>query len=270
MGTKPRDLWRVVVRPEIKDRAILLICCLVVLAAPARTGRACTPESYFLFRSEAQVRLDSLNAQPTHENALERLILMHNLAFHKNKQQREKAEKLLKKQFPKKQRSPIISAYAGSLKMIKVSHRTTGSKVIRTLNPLTKSPYAEGREGYRQISGAVAQDTASTVLRILRATAAAESAEHLHELSDSARIDLEWLQTHKKASDSVWMFLIHLNWAKYHSKLAKRNQSDVDRTEAARHAELALSFACTPVYRLWADEWQSRIRDLRTTDSGRR
>jgi hypothetical protein len=235
---------------------------LVVLA---ECGVACEPESYFLFRSEAQNRLDSLNVHSSSENAFERLVLMHNLAFHKDKQLRERAEKLLEKEFPKKSRTPIVRAYAGSLKMIRVSQRTTGSKVIRTINPLTKSPYAEGREGFKQISEAVGSDTSNPILRILRATAAAESAEHLNELFDSARIDLEWLQAHKEPTDSVCQFLIYLNWAKYYYKMAKMNPGESDVITAERHIKIATAYACTPVYREWANEWRSKIDALRET-----
>jgi hypothetical protein len=236
----------------------------------AQSGAACTPESFFLFRAEAKQRLDSLNARPTDGNLLERIILMHNLAFHRDKPQRENAEKLLEKYFPKEGRSPMVKAYAGSLKMIKVSHRTGGSKLIRTLSPFTKSPHSEAREGYRQISGAVTLDSSNSVLRLLRATAAAESAEHLHELFDSARIDLEWLQTREDPLDSVSRFLVYLNWAKYYFKLAKRRGSVPAHQEAGRHVELAAGYACTPVYRHWADEWRSRVRELHTSDSAGR
>ena len=235
---------------------------LGLLLSMAEYGAACEPESYFLFRSEAQDRLDSLIAHSSSENAFERLVLMHNLSFHADKQLHKRAEKLLEKEFPKKSRTPIARAYAGSLKMIKVSHRTTGSKVIRTINPLTRSPYAEAREGYRQVSDAVAQDTASTILRILRATAAAESAEHLNELFDSAAIDLEWLQNHRQPNDSVCQFLIHLNWAKYYYKLADRNRSDSILTKAKQHVEIALAYACTPVYWKWAQDWRNRVEAI--------
>ena len=246
--------------PQVK--CFIVVSLLVASAATGRPASACAPESYFLFRSEARLRLDSLNARPTDRNAFERLVLMHNLAFHGDKEQRENAEKLLDTYFPKKQRSPIVGAFAGALKMIKVSHRAKGSNVIRLLSPLTKSPYSEAREGYRQISFALSRDTANVVLRILRATAAAESAEYLHELFDSARIDLEWLQSHADKSDSVRMFLIHLNWAKYDFKLAKENRIEIDSTDAAQQVDRAGAFACTPVYRLWAEEWRSRIKVL--------
>ena len=246
-------------RLKITDSPLLLFCCLIVFAALVKTGQACNPEFYFLFRSEAQVRLDSLNTKQTSENALERFVLMHNLAFGKNEQQRKKAEKLLEKQFPRHNRSSLISAYAGSLKMIKVSQRTTGSKVIRTLSPFRKSPYSEAREGYHQISIAVIQDSTSTVLRFIRATAATESAEYLNELFDSARIDLEWLQANLESSDSVYMFLIHLNWSKYYFKLAKEEERIANRSNAIHHINIALAFACTPAYCQWSNKLRSKI-----------
>jgi hypothetical protein len=184
---------------------------------------------------------------------------MHNLAFHGDKAQRENAEALIEEYFSKKASAPIVGAFAGSLKMIKVSHRAKGKNVIRLLSPFTKSPYSEARDGYRDISYAVAGDTANGVLRLLRATAAAESAEHLNELFDSARIDLEWLQSHADRSDSVRMFLIHLNWAMYNFKLARENKLDISSSDAAQQVERALDFACTPVYVNWAQEWRIRI-----------
>ena len=222
-------------------------------------ARACEPASFFLFQDEARVRLDSLSAAPDQDNAIDRLVLMHNLAFHRDKEQRERAEKFLDKQFPKKTRPALIRAYMGSLRMIKVSHRTTGSKVLRTINPLTKSPHAEAREGYHMISEAVESDSSNTLLRLLRVTAAAESAEHLHELFDSAKIDLEWLAPRTDPSDSVYLFLIHLNWAKYHYKLFKMNRAEYDREEAERHVMEALGYSCTPIYRQWAMEWREKV-----------
>jgi len=247
------------VRSETLQSAygVSVILFALLFAVPA--ARACEPASFFLFRDEARVRLDSLSAAPDRENALDRLVLMHNLAFHKDKEQRERAEKFLDKQFPKKIRSALIRAYMGSLRMIKVSHRTTGSKVLRTINPLTKSPLAEAREGYRMISEAVESDSSNTLLRLLRVTAAAESAEHLHELFDSAKIDLEWLAPRTDPSDSVYLFLIHLNWAKYHYKLFKREKASHDREGAKWHVTEALEYSCTPVYRQWAMEWWERI-----------
>jgi hypothetical protein len=234
----------------------VILLALLFVVPPART---CEPASFFLFRDEARVRLDSLNTVPDQKNVIDRLVLMHNLALHKDKEQRERAERLLDKQFPKKTRSTLIRAYVGSIRMIKVSHRTTGSKVLRTINPLTKSPHAEAREGYRMISEAVQSDSSNALLRLLRATAAAESAEHLHELFDSAKIDLEWLAPRTDPSDSVYLFLIHLNWAKYHYKLFKMKRAEHGHVEAEQYVKEALKYSCTPVYRQWAMEWRERI-----------
>lgn len=251
-------------RPETLQSAYGVSVILFTLLFAVPPARACEPASFFLFQDEARVRLDSLSAAPDQDNAIDRLVLMHNLAFHRDKEQRERAEKFLDKQFPKKTRSALIRAYMGSLRMIKVSHRTTGSKVLRTINPLTKSPLAEAREGYRMISEAVESDSSNTLLRLLRATAAAESVEHLHELFDSSKIDLEWLAPRTDPSDSVYLFLIHLNWAKSHYKLFKMNRAEYDRVEAERHVKEALEYSCTPVYRQWAKEWRERI--LRATE----
>jgi hypothetical protein len=254
------------VKPETQQSTpgVLVILFALLLAVPP--ARTCEPASFFLFRDEARVRLDSLSAAPDQENVIDRLVLMHNLAFHKDKEQRERAEKFLDKQFPKKTRSALIRAYMGSLRMIKVSHRTTGSKVLRTINPLTKSPRAEAREGYGMISEVVESDSSNTLLRLLRVTAAAESAEHLHELFDSAKIDLEWLAACTDPSDSVYSFFVHLNWAKYHHKLFKMNGAGHNREEAERHVKEALEYSCTPVYRQWALEWRERIFQATETE----
>jgi hypothetical protein len=247
------------VRPEMLQNAHRVSVILLVLLFAMPPVHTCEPASFFLFRDEAKAHLDSLSTAPDHENVIDQLVLMHNLAFHKDKEQRERAEKFLDKQFPKKTRSPLIRAYVGSLRMIKVSHRTTSSKVLRTLNPLTKSPHVEAREGYRMISEAVQSDSSNTLLRLLRVTAAAESAEHLHELFDSAKIDLEWLAPRTDPLDSVYLFLIHLNWAKYHYKLFKMNRAGHDRVEAERHVMEALGYSCTPIYRQWAMEWREKV-----------
>jgi hypothetical protein len=211
---------------------------------------------------EAQERLDSLERSSTSANLFDRFVLMHNLAFHKDKKMRDRAEDLLKRRFPEKERSALVRAYAGSLQMIRVSHRAAGSKVLRTIMPFTKSPLTEGREGYHLISEALQADSMNVRIRLLRATAAAESAEHLAELFDSARVDLIWLEEYADPDDPVIQFLINLNWAKYYYKLARKYRDTVMLRAASEFSVMSVFLACTPVYVDWADSWYRRINAL--------
>jgi hypothetical protein len=228
----------------------------------------CEPEFYFLFRSEARQRLDSLLAKSPDDSAFEIFVLRHNLAFHGDRDERKRAEEMLKHDFPEQDRSNLMTAYAGSLQMIRVSHRTAGSKVLRTLSPFTKSPHTEAREGYHRISEAVSRDPSNRILRHLRATAAAESAEHLYEMFDSARFDLEWLEARGDPSNSVGQFFLNLNWAKYHYKVAEVYRSEIHRVEARRRIDLAKDYACTSVYLETAYRWLARIEALDVSDNG--
>jgi len=189
-------------------------------------------------------------------------VLMHNLAFHKDKKMRERAEELLKKEFPEKDRTALVRAYAGSLQMIRVSHRAAGSKVLRSIMPFTKSPLTEGRDGYHQISEALQTDSMNVRLRLLRGTAAAESAEHLAEMFDSARTDLIWLEDNADPHDPVMQFLISLNWTKYYYKLARQYRDTVMLRAASEFSAMSVFLACTPVYTDWADSWYKRINTL--------
>ena len=85
---------------------------------------------------------------------------------------------------------------------------------MKTLNPFSSSPYGEARDGFKKISEALKMDSANYNIRILRATAASESAEHLDEMFDSAMVDLRWLEKNISENDSVANFLMNLDWAK--------------------------------------------------------
>lgn len=222
----------------------------------------CQPAVCYLFKAEAQERLDSLERSPTPANLFDRFVLMHNLAFHKDKKMRERAETMMKDKFPEKERSALVRAYAGSLQMIRVGHRAAGSKVLRSIMPFTKSPVTEGREGYHLISKALQTDSMSIRLRLLRGTAAAESAEHLGEMFDSARNDLIWLEEHADPHDPVMQFLISLNWTKYYYKLARKYRDPVMLGAASELSVKSVFLACTPVYVDWADSWYKRVNAL--------
>jgi len=240
---------------------VALPLAAVLLSVPSIYSQ-CQPAVYYLFKAEAQERLDSLERSPTSANLFDRFVLMHNLAFHKDKKMRERAEALLKEKFPEKGRSTLVRAYAGSLQMIRVSHRAAGSKVLRSIMPFTKSPLTEGREGYHLISEALQTDSMNVRLRLLRGTAAAESAEHLAEMFDSARGDLIWLEENANPHDPVIQFLISLNWTKYYYKLARKYRDPVMLGAASELSVKAVFLACTPVYVDWADSWYKRINAL--------
>jgi hypothetical protein len=234
----------------------LTVIWVALLAAPAP---ACEPIYYLLLREDARERLAPLEANPTPGNQFERIVLMHNLAFHKDKKMRKSAEELMSAYGPDSLEPAQVGGFRGSLQMIQVAHRSAGSKIFRTISPFSQSPQAEARAGFRRISVAVARDTTDFVLRLLRATAAAESAEHLGELYDSALCDLVWLRRHGPIYDSAVSFMMHLNWTKYYYKLARYEDdtSGIDLMQG--HMELALNLACTPVYAAYARQWEERV-----------
>jgi hypothetical protein len=137
-----------------------------------------------------------------------------------------------------------------------------GSKILRVANPLMKSPQSEARDGFETISEAVNEDSANVIIHALRATAAAESAEHLKELFEVAAQELTWLESRAAKEDSVLQFVVNLNWAKYHYKLAWKQNVTEALKRASERIDLARTYACTPVYAGWAAEWEKRIADL--------
>ena len=108
MGVSELIPVNVLTRSNWLQCLIMAVSATLILLAKSTPVEACSPTSYFLFRAEAQARLDSLRTRPAAENALERFILMHNLAFHKDKNRREQAEKLLEKQPHKKSRPALV------------------------------------------------------------------------------------------------------------------------------------------------------------------
>ncbi|HUU45122.1 MAG TPA: hypothetical protein VM118_05255 [Acidobacteriota bacterium] len=242
--------------------AISRLIPVVAFLLPAVSVQACDPAPSFVFRAEARARLDSLEHHSEPWTLVDRIIIMHNLAFHKDKIMRERAEKLLAQYFPKADRPPLLQAYAGSLRMIRVSHRSTGGNVLRTLNPFTKSPFTEARDGFAEISAALDRDSTNPVLRTLRATAATEAADHLSELFPVADADLSWLESHVDSADSVLQFFIHLNRAEYYYKLVGNPNVANPKSAALASVDVALAYACTPVYQELAVEWRWRIEGL--------
>jgi hypothetical protein len=239
----------------------LLILSLGLTASPSAV-QPCTPDIYLLFRGEARTALDTLSDTTSVKGAFMQFVLMHNLAFEKDRTMRERAESLLKTRLSRAPQTSRLKAYTGSLRMIKVSQRSTGSNIFRKLNLFAKSPQSEARDAFRLISDAVTSDSTDRIIRMLRATAAVESAEHLSELFPVARQELTWLDTHIPEDDSVMQFFTHLNWAKYYFKLAQFRDTPAARASALARIERAQAYACTPVFAGWAAEWKKRIEDL--------
>jgi hypothetical protein len=231
---------------------------ILILLVIGKGSQACEPEIYFLFKDEAREKLTSLDQDSTGD-VFQRVILLHNLAFHKDKKARKQAEELLKLIKPDSARMNLVRAFKGSLKMIKVSHSKTSSKIIKTLNPIGKSPKDDARSGFAMISDAVKAESKNKIIRCIRATAACESAEHIPELFEYARVDLIWLDSFTNDQDTVANFFINLNWAKYYFKLSKKEKKAEYLTKANMFCNKALEFACTPVYVQWANEWRQRI-----------
>ncbi len=244
------------------DRAWSVLILLLGLTIIPSTVYPCTPDVYLLFRGEARTALDTLSDTTSVKGAFLQFVLMHNLAFEKDRAMRERAESLLKTRLSRAPQTSRLKAYTGSLRMIKVSQRSPGSNIFRTLNPFAKSPLAEARDGFRLISEAVASDSTDRIIRMLRATAAVESAEYLSELFPIALQELTWLDTHIPEDDSVMQFFTHINWAKYYYKLAQFRDTPAARASALARIELAQAYACTPVLAGWAAEWKMRIENL--------
>lgn len=239
-------------------RNITYYITILILLIFGRVSIACNPQIYFLFRNDAQAKLDSLNQIKSQKN-LDKAILLHNLAFHKDREARIKAEDLLNKLKLDSSNHNIIQAYKGSLKMIKVSLSSPSSKILKSISPFGKSPKEEARDGFALISKSVFSEPNSKLLRCLRATAATEGADHLQELFAYAKEDLIWLETNSNTDDSVANFFINLNWTKYYYKLGEKEKNKEYMTKANDFCKKAIKFSCTPVYLEWAKQWAGRI-----------
>ena len=120
----------------MKTLIFLLFITIFAWSSNPSTLSACDPDFYFLFQEDAQARLDSLNQHADENNLFERMVLMHNLGFHKDKDMRKQAEKLFKKHFKDSLDIPLYLAYSGSLQMVKVSHRSKGGQCCENSQPL--------------------------------------------------------------------------------------------------------------------------------------
>jgi len=72
----------------------MVLLSLAVLVISPHHVRACQPDIYYLFKQEARAELNSVLADSSRGNDFAAFILLHNLAFHKDKHARERAEKL--------------------------------------------------------------------------------------------------------------------------------------------------------------------------------
>ena len=236
-----------------------VLSLLIIATLLASTAIPCDPEFYFLFRDEARAKLESLQYDNSDYDTFEKAVLLHNIAFHKDKDARKAAEKLFKGLKDDDSLSNMILAYNGSLKMIKVSQSNTASKILKSLNPFGHSPRGEARNGFKMITEAVENDPDKKVLRLLRATAAVESAEYLNEMFDDAKSELTWLDSHITPDDSVMTFIVNLNWGKYYYRLWEKDKNSADIKLAAQYIKTARKYACTPVYAGWVADWETKL-----------
>ena len=221
--------------------------------------KADEPPSYLLLREDAQQRLDSLNQIPSNDNLLERIILMHNLAFHGDKDLRETAEKLLKDNFKKNKYTPLVEAYDGSLRIIKVKHRSAFSNLFR-------NSVKDARKAFEKITDALEDDPNNMNIRFVRASAAVEVAKHIPKLLYYADEDLLWLEIYLDHNDSVMVFFYNLTMAKYYYKEAKINKRSLSRRvmieKSIEYICLAYEAVCSEVYAQEQNHWENKIFSL--------
>ncbi|MDP2684748.1 MAG: hypothetical protein Q8P20_06975 [bacterium] len=239
----------------------IAFCIFVFLFLFPQSSEACDPPVYLKIHELAQYHLDSLNQNPTDGNLFDRIVLMHNLAFHKNCRLREQAEKLIKNNFKGDERTPLVVAYDGSLRMIKVSQQNLASNIFRSI--FSKSPYDEARESFKIICQALANEPDNNIIRLLRATAAVESAEHFPEVLLHAKEDIKWLEENIDYDDSTLVFYTYLTRAKFYYKYALIIDSSSVRSAIIDNAMESLSqagkYICDEVYRREYDFWEDKI-----------
>ncbi|MFH0804936.1 MAG: hypothetical protein V1916_01940 [Patescibacteria group bacterium] len=244
----------------------IIVLCALALFAPDPAA-ACSPAAPYLFHGAARERLQEIDSAQS-DGEIERMVLLHNLAFHGDRQSRELAEQLNKQLRKRIGETPLLSAYRGSLEMIAVSHRSKAGKIIGKAfgGILFDSPYDNLREGFDRISKGLAADPNNRQLRLLRATAATEVGEHLPELLDDAYADLLYLGGQVDSTDSAATFFYYLSWAKYYCKRAVNSEQahtfrDWEaRRLAGEYLEIAIRYTCTPLYVAEHAIWDARVR----------
>jgi hypothetical protein len=248
---------------------ITLISLTLVLICCGDFVKAGESPSFLLLHEDAKYRLDSLNRIESDSNLVERIILMHNLGFNGDKKLREKAEKLVKDKFKKGKRAPLVEAYDGSLRMIKVKHKNTASKIFGSF--FGNSPYKEARNGFNIISEALERDPNNINIRFVRASAAVESAEHLPELLVHADIDILWLESNIDRTDAASVFFFYLTKAKFYYKSALEEKKILIKVviieKAIELIDQAGEFVCSEVFCREHLLWQKKIEILYQTGS---
>ncbi len=244
-----------------------LLCCAFFLAPlPAY---CCDPPVHFLFGDEAQQRLDSLQQCCSDESQQDQFILLHNLAFRGSKDVRDRSEKLFKSFSKDQRKDPIMQAYGGSLRLMKIRDRGVAGNALKGIGKffgVSKSAYDEAREAFAAISEAVEKNPGNDTLRILRATAATEIAEHLPEVLDSAELDLLILQQKiDPAAPGPLSFFVTLTWAKYCYKTALVTGNRSFAELACEYVLAAGTQACVPYYQQEAQRWEEKIDALLTS-----
>ncbi|MFA6553106.1 MAG: hypothetical protein WCT27_01635 [Patescibacteria group bacterium] len=198
---------------------------LVTIQDLYRTGKTFRDSSAEHKQSDA-LRYDLQQVCDTSRLTL--AVLSHNLSFKmKDPGLREYSEDLFK-QLNKDSTCQLYKAYLGSLRMMKVRDEGVKGAVVSGFKSFFggKTAFGKARDGYHVISEAVSRDSASVPIRILRVSAAVESADKLGELLDSARIDLEWLTAYYDRLVPEERFLTLLTWAKFYYRLEGRLPSD--------------------------------------------
>lgn len=230
------------------QQAFLVCVLFVFIMCPPLFS--CHPPYYLLFHAEAQSTVDSLSQSNPDNTVFERMVLWHNLAFHKCEKSLAHAEELLDS-LPDDR--PVIQAYRGSLSMIKVSHRSKASNVFRGI--FGKSPYKEARDGFERISQALCADSDNVVIRLLHVTAAVESGDYLPELLNVAASDLVWLDAHVDTTDLPMVFFTHLTWVKYYTRILPTAESTLVPELMRDRLQRAAEAACNDAYRQEVELW---------------
>jgi len=243
----------------------LPLICIVLIICGGGFVQAEELPYYLLMHDDARLMLDSLEQHPTDSNAFERIVLLHNLAFNKDEEAREKAEELLDKYF-KKDKTPLVQAYCNSLKMLKVRSRNLAGNTWRYTKTFFglfgDDPYEEALKYFDGIQEALKKDANNIQIRILSLSAAVETAEYLDGILSFAYKDLQWLRSHTDRLDSTETFFYALSWAKYAYKysIIKKKPSEAKKGYVwITHAE---EFALSKVYCEEAYIWWMKIDSL--------
>jgi len=246
---------------------IVIVLAAVIILIFVKAAVACQPDIYYLFSDEARVRLEELEGDTSQAAEWQRIVLMHNLGFNRDKNMRKKAEGRMKAWQKNNPMTPLQEAYLGSLQMLRVSQRSTLSNFWGVITD--NSPKNEAEDGFRRISAALAEDSSNIVIRFLRLTAALESIDQLDGKKRYARKDLDWLDGYIDRTDSAQVFLFHLSRVKYYFYELRHIQGILFHYESELYylnpdlvmSELLLAaqFSCCPFYKSEIELWTGRL-----------